>query len=98
MPVKDQFGNVRLVMAKVDVDEKTLQAVSALTERRLLPGNRHRFVEDAFTSRSVGSRRRRRLRSTSSISRSSTAWRCFLPLALLGFGFGLDNTRFRRLP
>ena len=31
MPVKDDFGNTRLVMAKVDVDEKTLQTIAAKT-------------------------------------------------------------------
>lgn len=31
MPVKDDFGNTQLVMAKVDVDEKTLQAIAAKT-------------------------------------------------------------------
>src|ERR1700722_4384154 len=31
LPVKDNLGNTRLVMAKVDVDEKTLQSIAALT-------------------------------------------------------------------
>ena len=31
IPVKDERGNTRIIMAKVDVDEKTLQAVADLT-------------------------------------------------------------------
>jgi Ca-activated chloride channel family protein len=31
IPVKDEHGNTRIIMAKVDVDEKTLQAVADLT-------------------------------------------------------------------
>jgi Ca-activated chloride channel homolog len=31
IPIKDEHGNTRIIMAKVDVDEKTLQAVADLT-------------------------------------------------------------------
>jgi len=39
IPVTDAFGNKRLAMAKVDVDEETLKKIAAETGGRFFPGN-----------------------------------------------------------
>jgi Ca-activated chloride channel family protein len=97
IPVKDEFGNTQLVMAKVDVDEKTLQAVSALTG-----GSFYRAV-DTDSLKSIYAQINR-LEKTTQLAQHYEhyqelyAWALFPAIALLGLGFGLENTRFRRLP
>jgi Ca-activated chloride channel family protein len=97
VPVKDESGNTQLVMAKVDVDEKTLQAVSALTG-----GSFYRAV-DTDSLQNIYEQINR-LEKTTQVAQHFEhyqelyAWALFPALALLGLGFGLDNTRFRRLP
>jgi len=97
IPVKDEFGNTQMVMAKVDVDEKTLQAVSALTG-----GSFYRAVDtDSLVNIYA---QINRLEKTTQVAqhfehyRELYAWALFPAIALLGLGFGLENTRFRRLP
>jgi Ca-activated chloride channel family protein len=97
IPVKDEVGNTQMVMAKVDVDEKTLQAVSALTG-----GSFYRAV-DTDSLKNIYEQINR-LEKTTRVAQhfESTqelyAWALFPAIALLGLGFGLENTRFRRLP
>ena len=97
VPVKDELGNTQLVMAKVDVDEKTLQAVSALTG-----GSFYRAV-DTDSLKNIYEQINR-LEKTSRTAQHFEhyqeiyTWALFPAIALLGLGFGLENTRFRRLP
>jgi Ca-activated chloride channel family protein len=97
VPVKDQFGNTRLVMAKVDVDEKTLQTVSALT------GGAFYRATDTDSLKNIYEQINR-LEKTTQVARHFEhvqdlyGLALFPAIALLGLGFGLDNTRFRRLP
>jgi Ca-activated chloride channel family protein len=97
VPVTDQFGNTQLVMAKVDVDEKTLQAVSALT------GGSFYRATDTDSLSSIYDQINR-LEKTSQVAQHFEhyqelySWALFPAIALLGLGFGLENTRFRRLP
>jgi Ca-activated chloride channel family protein len=97
VPVKDEFGNTRLVMAKVDVDERTLQQVSALTG-----GAFYRATDTDSLKRIYD--QINRLEKTTQVAQHFDhvqelyALALFPALALLGLGFGLENTRFRRLP
>jgi Ca-activated chloride channel family protein len=97
VPVKDQFGNNELVMAKVDVDEKTLQAVSALT------GGAFYRATDTDSLKNIYEQINR-LEKTTQVAQHFEhvqelyGLALFPAIALLGLGFGLDNTRFRRLP
>jgi Ca-activated chloride channel family protein len=97
IPVRDELGNTQLVMAKVDVDEKTLQAVSALTG-----GSFYRAV-DTDSLKNIYEQINR-LEKTTQVAQHFEhyqelyAWALFPAIALLGLGFGLENTRFRRLP
>jgi Ca-activated chloride channel family protein len=97
VPVKDQFGNVRLMMAKVDVDEKTLQAVSARTGGEFYRATDTDSLKDIYEQIN-------RLEKTAQVterfehSQELYSWALFPAIALLGFGFGLEHTRYRRLP
>jgi len=97
MPVKDEFGNQRIVMAKVDVDEATLKAVSALTG-----GTFYRATDTDSLQRIYD--QINRLEKTAQTAQHFEhhqdlySWALFPALALLGLGFGLEHTRFRRLP
>jgi Ca-activated chloride channel homolog len=97
VPVKDEFGNSHLVMAKVDVDEKTLQAVSALT------GGAFYRATDTDSLKSIYDQINR-LEKTTQVAQHFEhyqelyTWALFPAIALLGLGFVLENTRFRRLP
>jgi Ca-activated chloride channel family protein len=97
MPVKDEFGNQRIVMAKVDVDEATLKAVSALTG-----GTFYRATDTDSLQRIYD--QINRLEKTAQTAQHFEHhqelydWALFPALALLGLGFGLEHTRFRRLP
>jgi Ca-activated chloride channel family protein len=97
IPVKDESGNTQLVMAKVDVDEKTLQAVSAMTG-----GSFYRAV-DTDSLKNIYEQINR-LEKTTQVAQHFEhyqelyTWALFPAIALLGLGFGLENTRFRRLP
>jgi Ca-activated chloride channel family protein len=97
IPVKDEAGNSRLVMAKVDVDEKTLQAVSALT------GGAFYRATDTDSLKNIYEQINR-LEKTTQVAQHYEhhqdlyGWALFPALAFLALGFGLDHTRFRRLP
>jgi Ca-activated chloride channel family protein len=97
VPAKDQFGNTQIVMAKVDVDEKTLQQVSALT------GGAFYRATDTASLKSIYDQINRLEKTRQAAQRFEHSqelfgWALFPAIALLGLGFGLDNTRFRRLP
>jgi Ca-activated chloride channel family protein len=97
IPMKDEFGNEQVVMAKVDVDEKTLQTVSALTG-----GNFYRAT-DTDSLRKIYEQinqleKTAQVRQHFEHAEDVFSWALFPALALLGLGFGLENTRFRRVP
>lgn len=97
VPVKDEAGNTQLVMAKVDVDEKTLQAVAALT------GGSFYRATDTDSLKNIYDQINR-LEKTTQVAphfehyQELYSWALFPAIALLGLGFGLETTRFRRLP
>jgi Ca-activated chloride channel homolog len=97
MPMKDASGDTRLVMAKVDVDEKTLQAISALT------GGEFYRATDTDSLKNIYEQINQLEKTTQVAQRFEHyqelfRWTLFPALALLGLSFGLENTRFRRLP
>ena len=97
MPVKDASGDTRLVMAKVDVDEKTLQAISSLT------GGEFYRATDTDSLKNIYEQINQLEKTTQVAQRFEHyqelfRWALFPAIALLGLSFGLENTRFRRLP
>jgi len=97
MPVKDASGDTRLVMTNVDVDEKTLQGISALTGGQFYRATDTDSLENIYEQIN-------RLEKTTQVAQHFEhyqelfRWALFPAFALLGLGFGLENTRFRRLP
>lgn len=97
VPVKDEMGNTRLVMARVDVDEATLQQIAADTG-----GKSYRATDTDSLKQIYGEINQ--LEKTKATARKFEhyqelfAW-CLIPaLGVLGLGVGLEHTRYRRLP
>lgn len=97
MPVKDQFGQTRLVMAKVDVDEATLTKVAEET------GGRFFRATDTDSLKNIYAEIDRLEKTTHTVKKFEHqtelfGWLVFPALLLLGAGLGLEQTRFRHLP
>jgi Ca-activated chloride channel family protein len=97
VPVKDDFGHVQLVMAKVDVDEATLQRIATMT------GGEFYRATDTDSLRKIYDQINRLETSAQTASkfeyrRELYAWALIPALGILGLGLGLQHTRFRRLP
>ena len=97
IPVHDDAGHVHVIMAKVDVDEKTLQAVAEQTGGKFYRAtdtdSLRRIYEEINHSRNPRRPCRRFEHDRGALSRA------LIPaLALLSLGLLLQYTRFRRLP
>lgn len=97
MPVTDSFGNQRIVMAKVDVDEKTLQNIAATTNGRFYRATNTDALERIYSDID-------RLEKTTHSVKASEHWQeifswLVVPgLALLYGALALEQTLWRRLP
>ncbi len=97
VPVTDAFGNKRLAMAKVDVDEGTLKKIADET------GGKFFRATDTQSLKNIYGEIDRMEKTTHQLKRFEHqselfAWAVLPALALLGAGIVLDHTRFRRLP
>ena len=97
IPVRDEAGRMHVIMANVDVDEKTLQAVASET------GGRFYRATDTGSLQRIYEQINRYETSAQSVQRYEHVeelyrWALFPALGLLGLGFLLQQTRFRRLP
>jgi Ca-activated chloride channel homolog len=96
-PVKDQFGNQRIVMAKVDVDEATLKKIADET------GGKFFRATDTDSLKRIYAEIDRMEKTTHHVKKFEKYHELFafavVPgLLLLGATLGLEQTRFRRLP
>ena len=96
-PVKDQFGRHRIVMAKVDVDEETLQKIATET------GGKFFRATDTGSLKMIYAEIDRMEKTTHHVKkfekyRELFAWAVVPGMLLLGLTLGLQQTRFRRLP
>ena len=97
VPVKDQFGNQRIVMAKVDVDEAALKKIAQET------GGKFFRATDTDSLKNIYAEIDRMEKTTHSVKKFEKYHELFalavVPgLMLLGLPLGLEQTRFRRLP
>ena len=97
MPVTDAFGNKRLVMAKVDVDEDTLGKIASET------GAKFYRATDTASLKQIYAEIDRLEKTTHTMKKFESrhelfAWTVVPALCLLGTALGLEQTRFRRLP
>lgn len=97
IPVRDESGKVRVIMATVDVDEKTLQEVASET------GGRFYRATDTDSLEKIYEQINRYEKSAQSVQRFERVeelyrWTLFPALGLLGLSVILQHTRYRRLP
>jgi Ca-activated chloride channel homolog len=97
IPVSDEKGNIHVVMANVDVDEKTLQAVANET------GGQFYRATDTDSLQKIYEQINRYEKSAQTVQKFEHVeelyrWPLFPSLGLLAIGMLLQQTRFRRLP
>jgi Ca-activated chloride channel family protein len=97
VPVRDEAGNMRLVMAEVDVDEKTLQTVADQT------GGKFYRATDTDSLKKIYEQINRLETSPQTVQKFEHydelyPWALVPALGILGLGFVLQQTRYRRLP
>jgi Ca-activated chloride channel family protein len=97
IPVRDEAGRVHVIMANVDVDEKTLQAVASET------GGQFYRATDTDSLEKIYEQINRYEKSAQSVQKFEHVeelyrWTLYPALGLLGLGVLLQQTRFRRLP
>jgi Ca-activated chloride channel homolog len=97
IPVKDEAGNLHLVMAKVDVDEKTLQAVADVT------GGQFYRATNTDSLQQIYEQINRLERSAQIVQKFEHveelySWALLPSIGLLALGSWLQQTRLRRLP
>jgi Ca-activated chloride channel homolog len=97
IPVRDGAGRLRLVMAKVDVDEKTLQAVADET------GGKFYRATDTDSLQKIYEQINQFEKSAQTVQKFERTeelypWALIPSVALLGLSLVLQHTRLRRLP
>jgi Ca-activated chloride channel family protein len=97
IPVRDGAGNLRLIMAKVDVDEKTLQAVADET------GGKFYRATDTDSLQKIYEQINRFEKNAQTVQKFERTeelypWALIPSLVLLGLSLALQHTRLRRLP
>jgi len=97
IPVRDAAGNARLIMAKVDVDERTLQAVADVT------GGRFYRATDTDSLQRIYEQINRFEKTAQTVQKFEHTeelypWALVPSLVILGLSLTLQQTRLRRLP
>ena len=97
IPARDESGKMHIVMATVDVDEKTLQAVASET------GGLFYRATDTDSLQKIYEQINHYEKSAQSVQKFEHVeelyrWALYPALGLLGLGVLLQLTRFRRLP
>jgi len=97
VPAIDPFGNQKMVMAKVDIDEETLQKVARMT------GGTYDRATDTDSLAKIYNHINRLETTTQKMKKFEThnemfLWAALPALLLLGLELFLGQTRFRRLP
>ncbi len=97
MPVEDEFGRSRLVMAKVDVDEETLTKIAQETGGKFFRATDTNSLKQIYAEID---RLEKTTRTVKKFERHTelVAWAIGPALLVLAVGMGLEQTRFRRLP
>jgi Ca-activated chloride channel family protein len=97
IPVKDEAGRMHVIMADVDVDERTLQAIANET------GGKFYRATDTDSLRKIYEEINRFEKTAQTVQRFEHIeelypWALIPALAVLGLGSILQHTRLRRLP
>jgi Ca-activated chloride channel homolog len=97
IPIKDEAGNMRLIMAQVDVDEKTLQAVAAETGGKFYRATDTDSLEKIYEQINTFEKSAQTVQKFEHYE-ELYPWALIPSLFLLGLGVILQQTRLRRLP
>lgn len=97
MPVTDRFGNERVVMAPVEVDEKTLRAVAERTGAAFFRATDTKTLEGIYTQIDQLERTSETVKRYEEY-RELYHWPLLLGLLVLGAELLLAETRLRSLP
>jgi len=97
IPVRDEAGKMQVIMANVDIDEKTLQAVASETGGlfyRATDTDSLQKIYEQINHYETSAQAVQKFEHVEELYR----WPLFPSLGLLGLGVILQQTRFRRLP
>ena len=97
IPVTDAFGNKRLAMARVDVDEDTLKMIAKETGGKFFRATDTQSLQDIYAEIDRLEKTKHQFKKFEHHT-ELFAWAIVPALAVLGTSFGLSHTRFRRLP
>jgi Ca-activated chloride channel family protein len=97
IPIRDDMGRSRIIMATVDVDEKTLQSVAEETGGqfyRATDTDSLQRIYDQINRFETTARSVEKFEHVDELYR----WPLYCAVGILGIGLLLQQTRFRRLP
>jgi len=97
IPVKDDAGRMHLIMAEVDVDEKTLQAIADETGGRFYRATDTDSLQNIYEQINGFEKTAQTVQKFEHIE-ELYSWALIPALAILGLGSLLQHTRLRRLP
>ena len=97
VPVKDQMGNTQIVMAKVDVDEDTLQKIAAETGGQFYRATDTDSLKHIYASINGLEKSKETIHKFEHYQ-DLFAWALIPALGVLGLAVGLEQIRYRRLP
>jgi Ca-activated chloride channel family protein len=97
IPVRDEAGNIHMIMDKVDVDEKTLETVAGAT------GGTFYRATDTDSLQKIYEQINRLEKTAQTVQKFEHfdelySWALIPAASIFGFGLLLQHTRFRRLP
>jgi Ca-activated chloride channel family protein len=96
-PVKDQFGNTHIQMVPSDVDEDTLQKIADMTGGKFFRATDTEKLADTYAEIDRLEKTTRTVKHYEHVS-ELFAWAVLPGLFVLGTGFWMEQTRYRRLP
>jgi len=97
IPVKDEAGRMHLILAEVDVDEKTLQAIADETGGRFYRATDTDSLQNIYDEINGFEKTAQTVQKFEHIE-ELYPWVLIPALTILGFGSLLQHTRLRRLP
>jgi Ca-activated chloride channel homolog len=97
IPVRDAAGKLHLIMAQVDVDEKTLQAVAGETGGKFYRATDTRSLQKIYEEINGFEKTAQTVHKFEHYE-ELYPWALIPSLAILGLGLALQQTRLRRVP
>jgi Ca-activated chloride channel homolog len=97
IPVRDEAGNMHMVMDKVDVDEKTLQTVAGETGGTFYRATDTDSLQKIYEKINVLEKTAQTVQKFEHYD-ELYSWALIPSVAILGLSLLLQHTRFRRLP